>query len=147
MKLFKAKNIESDLRSKKVSECIDGIKIIKFNAWELIFLKSIDLIRKKETDRNFEIFFIRATQDTISIIFPNIVSFLTIWFYALINSEPLNLEQTFTVLAIFNLIIGPVKNFFNSINNLVPLKEGMERMELLGDLPKFTNTIGTNTEV
>lgn len=38
----------SDLRGKKISEMVDGIKMIKFNAWENIVRKDLKEIRLKE---------------------------------------------------------------------------------------------------
>jgi hypothetical protein len=106
------KNIETDKRAKKISECIEGMKIIKFSAWEIVFLKAINLIRRKETKKNFELFFLRSMQDTVLMILPSIIAFLTIILYQKINGESLSLEETFSIIMSYNLVMGPARACF-----------------------------------
>ena len=138
----KEKNIQGDKRGKKINECIEGIKIVKFSAWELIFLDSIDSIRREEVDKNYQLFFFRSLNDAALILFPSILAFVSLWLYSLTHPEPLDLGNTFVVITSFNLILQPTRQFFNSINNILTAVVSFKRIELLRKLRKFQNSIG-----
>lgn len=138
----KEKNIQGDKRGKKINECIEGIKIVKFSAWELIFLESIDNIRKEEVGKNYQLFFFRSLNDAALILFPSILAFLSLWLYSFTHPEPLDLGNTFVVITSFNLILQPTRQFFNSINNILTAVISFKRIELIWKLRKFENTIG-----
>lgn len=53
----KAKNLLSDRRGKKVNEAIEGIKLIKFGAYEEVYESSIGDIRIIETEKIGSLFF------------------------------------------------------------------------------------------
>jgi ATP-binding cassette, subfamily C (CFTR/MRP), member 1 len=52
----KRKMALAEERVKKISEFIDGVKIVKFMAWEELLYNKIDDIRKKETSLTFKVF-------------------------------------------------------------------------------------------
>ena len=67
----------TDQRNKEVSNCVNGIKSIKYNVWEEIILKSIKGIRYIEKNFIFKIIGIQVYDNLFSFINPILATFIS----------------------------------------------------------------------
>ena len=99
-----------DQRVKVVTEFLQGIRVIKFYAWEKFFLSKMDVVREKELRQ------IRAKKylDAGCVYFwastPILMSVLTFITYAQLGNK-LTAAKVFTSLALFNMLISPLNAF------------------------------------
>lgn len=70
----------SDLRGKIVSDAINGIKMIKFNAWENILETKIDDLRKEEKKLLFKIYNLNAVLRSFQYVVPTLSNFIILYF-------------------------------------------------------------------
>lgn len=99
--------LSSDTRLKLTTELIQGIRIVKYYAWEKPFLTRIDDARKHEIQlltqlgyyRTFLIFLI-SNASTLSLAF-------TLLFYGLFNDQEISAANAFTVISVMNVTRQP----------------------------------------
>ena len=101
-------------RVKKISEFIDGIKLVKFMAWEELLYDRIDVIRKKETNLTFKIFTAFGLSYLLVTLIPMCCAIVSIWLYGRLYGR-LEVSQIFALLALFTNIIHPIKLFIQSL--------------------------------
>nr|XP_042909398.1 ABC transporter C family member 13 [Parasteatoda tepidariorum] len=140
-----------DKRIKMMNEIISGIRIIKMNVWETIFLRKLALIRQSEVKYLKK----RKYLDAICVYFwattPVFMSFLTFTLYALLGYS-LSASKVFTCVALFNILIMPLNAFPWVLNGIVEAWISVKRLSgflLLPnlDVPKYYSKInnGENT--
>lgn len=95
-------------RVKKISEFIDGIKLVKFMAWEELLYEKIDHIRQKETSLTFKIFTAFGLSYLLVTLIPMCCAIVSIWLYGKVYGK-LEVSQIFALLALFTNIIHPIK--------------------------------------
>lgn len=100
----------SDSRSKKITEIVTGIKIIKFNAWEGNFINQIDGIRKKEKSNLINMFFIDGIISGIGNFTPLLCGLISIWLFNTYY-ERLTTAQTYSLIALYSNLAHPIKIF------------------------------------
>ncbi len=110
-----------DLRVKVTAEVIDGIKVIKFNAWEKAFADKIGRIREQENKHLRAVTYFRGTQSFFlraAPVFSATATFATyVW---MDDANILTAEKAFVSISYFNIIRHPMEwmpNFFNQITH------------------------------
>ena len=106
----------TDQRNKIVSNCINGIKSIKYNAWEEIIFKNIKGIRFREKNFIFKIIGINAYDSLFSFINPILAMFLSFSIMKL-RGDSISLGDTYFILMLFNMYGLPMRIFFYSLSN------------------------------
>ena len=99
----------ADIRSKKISEMIEGIAVIKYNAWEKIIDSQIRYVRKREISLLFKYYLYKGVGMSLGVFFPLISCLIVFWGYNFLNEVPLTLPQTYSLLALFNNLLHPVR--------------------------------------
>ncbi|KAK6967355.1 ATP-binding cassette sub-family C member 9 [Biomphalaria glabrata] len=102
--------VHSDKRVKKINEVIQGIKVIKLLSWEKGFIDSIQRTRKEELSSLFANNVYKALMGFVGICAPVIGTLLTFVLYPVLEEKPLTAGKTMAVLALFNLLQGPLQH-------------------------------------
>ncbi|KAJ3345283.1 hypothetical protein HDU83_004237 [Entophlyctis luteolus] len=118
-----------DARTTVVNEVLQGIRIIKYFAWEKKFLEKIDLARQKELRTLIESYLINATNTFIWLMTPLIVSFVTLVTLTKIAGENLDAQMAFTCLSLFNNLRFPLMVIPFIISDVFRLKVAFDRLE------------------
>ena len=127
VKSFQIKRLGyQDSRIKTINELLNGIKVVKFYAWELSFKSIISKIRETELKFLKIISYLNGTTSFILNTTPLFVSIVSFGIYILINKDdPLNAEKAFISLALFNglrqtllHVPGSLSSFVQVINQI-----------------------------
>ncbi|KAI8739255.1 ATP-binding cassette sub-family C member 9 [Biomphalaria glabrata] len=142
--------VHSDKRVKKINEVIQGIKVIKLLSWEKGFIDSIQRTRKEELSSLFANNVYKALMGFVGICAPVIGTLLTFVLYPVLEEKPLTAGKTMAVLALFNLLQGPlqimsllsasVANALVSARRLLPYLTASEVTKPQSSLPSFSKS-------
>ncbi|CAG8701408.1 5708_t:CDS:10, partial [Dentiscutata erythropus] len=98
----------TDERIKLTQEILQGIRVIKYYAWEDSFLKTLNKLRNKELGYTKVILIIRAIVTGVASVMPVFASILSFVVFVLAGGT-LTSELVFSSLALFNIIRLPLK--------------------------------------
>lgn len=98
----------TDKRVKVVNEVLQGIRVIKYFAWEKPFLGKISQLREEEVKLVKKIAYVKAVNFAISILSPVLVALVTFETYVALGNE-LNAATVFTSLSLFNIMRFPLQ--------------------------------------
>ena len=87
---------------------LQGIRIIKFYAWERYFGKRVDEARKKELKFKRFNAMVNGANTSILDIGPLVAALLTFLTYSYTSDEPLTPGKAFTALALFDILRLPL---------------------------------------
>lgn len=108
MFIFRQKSmIWTDKRAKLLQELLGGMKVIKYFAWEIPFLKRISDFRAREMGYIRSLLIVRAAANAVAISMPGIASVLAFVTYSLSGHE-LSPDIIFASLTLFNLLRFPL---------------------------------------
>ncbi|KAJ3020955.1 UNVERIFIED_CONTAM: hypothetical protein HDU68_009889 [Siphonaria sp. JEL0065] len=96
----------TDKRVKVIQEMLQGIRLIKYFAWEDSFIKNIEDIRKTEIGHVLKASIYRGLGVTIGYVFPVIAAAVSFVVYSQFN--PLNAAHVFSALSWFSMLQGPL---------------------------------------
>jgi ABC-type multidrug transport system fused ATPase/permease subunit len=99
---------QTDARVELMNEVINGIRIIKFYAWEKFFLSKIEAIRKEEVVMVQRTAYIRALNAIVLEASPILLSLAAFFVYSVLEDEELTAAKAFTALSLFNLLRFPL---------------------------------------
>jgi ABC-type multidrug transport system fused ATPase/permease subunit len=109
------------------------MKIVKFNAWEFVFQKIINTMRKAEESVLFKLILTTGIAESIVNSFPLLSSLMTLWVYNSSNTERLSIESSFLLIGLFNVGVHPLRGFIRSILDISAAGVAFERInKLLG---------------
>ena len=117
-RILAKKMVFTDERNKEVGNCVNGIKSIKYNAWESIILRLIENIRSIEKKFIFKILAIQVYDNLFSFINPILATFLSISIKKL-NGDKISLGDTYLILMLYNMFVLPMRVFFFSYLNFL----------------------------
>lgn len=128
--LSKSMMAAKDSRVKLMNEILNGIRVVKFYAWENA------LTQKIETFRALEMKALRGRKylDALCVYFwattPVLISILSFVAFVLISgSDQLTAAKVFTSLSLFNMLIAPLNAFPWVLNGLIEAWVSMKRIE------------------
>ncbi|XP_019920175.3 multidrug resistance-associated protein 1 [Magallana gigas] len=124
----------NDDRIKLLSEVINGIKILKLYAWEMIFKDKIIAKRKTELRKLLNLKILERILETLFHITPFIVIFATFLTYILINDRPLDAKTVFVSLSFFNILKFSIEMVSRSV------QENMKFYVAIKRIQKFLNS-------
>ncbi|KAI8919432.1 P-loop containing nucleoside triphosphate hydrolase protein [Powellomyces hirtus] len=101
----------TDARITAMNETLQGIRIIKFFAWENHYFAMLAAFRKTELVRLKAYLYTTAASRLVWYAAPILVSFLTFLTFTRLAGRDLTAEIAFTGLALFNALREPLKNF------------------------------------
>ncbi|XP_067836532.1 ATP-binding cassette sub-family C member 9-like isoform X2 [Heptranchias perlo] len=101
----------SDERIKKSNEMLQGIKLLKLNSWEGIFIKAVEVAREKELK-----YMLKGAAYVIVTLFltqvtPVLATVVTFSIYSSLSGSPLTANKAFSALALFDKFSAPLLMF------------------------------------
>lgn len=134
--------LSADLMTRKdervltTSEVLHGARQIKLNAWEKIFIKKIEELRKEEV----VVLGKRKYLDALCVYFwattPVLMCLLTFGVASLTGQE-LSASAIYTSVALLNMLIGPLNSFPWVLNGLMEAWVSLKRVQELIDVSEF----------
>ncbi|KAI8923360.1 P-loop containing nucleoside triphosphate hydrolase protein [Entophlyctis helioformis] len=148
---FKALNDARDARANAMNEFVQGIRVIKFFAWESKFAEKINVLRETELSKMFIAFLLGSLNRVFWYSTPIIVSISTFLAYTKIAERDLTASVAFTSLALFNLIRMPLQVLPDTIVQLMDAWVSFTRVrDFLGepeldDIDSSSHGVSPNT--
>ncbi|KAK9400978.1 canalicular multispecific organic anion transporter 1 [Crotalus adamanteus] len=136
-----------DERMKIMTEILNGIKILKFFAWELSFQKQVEKIRALELKGLLHFFHLQSVGIFLFSCAPFLVSVATFAVYVMIDENNiLDAQKAFTSIALFNILRFPLSMFPLTLSSMVQVKVSTDRLErYLGSADLNTSAIWHNS--
>lgn len=125
-----------DGRSKYLNEYLEGVKIIKFNAWEDFAYENIKSARESEASLQFKAEMLKVVNE---IMIP-LLMILTILLIYLWEGHALTPEQTFTVLALYKKLESPLRKISSIFNWYAKFRLSLHRVHLFMQTPEGPRT-------
>ena len=129
-KFFRRANLQrmgiSDKRVKKINEIIQGIKIIKFNAWESIFQKSVVDMRRGETELIWKTMTLYNIAHSISTLIPTVLGLVVFTLYEIQNGRQLEISRVYKLVTLFNSLLIPLRFYIMAMTALIDSKARSE---------------------
>ena len=107
-KLRKHASQVSDQRQSLLQEIMYGLKTIKFKAWEGVFAKDIEQLRKREIGWLWKLHLSRQGVNAWSSAFPLVATIVTIAVYVFVAGGKLDPAQAVIALTLFNIVRQPI---------------------------------------
>lgn len=127
-KEFGVKYKLNDIRQKKTNEVVNGIKVIKFNAWEPLLFKDIQKIKKLEETSSIAIGNLRALTEVLINCVPLLISFICFWLYEKIYGD-LSIVKVYSSLSFFHLLMAPMRIFMFATQMFTAARFSFARLE------------------
>ncbi|XP_044315367.1 ATP-binding cassette sub-family C member Sur isoform X2 [Drosophila rhopaloa] len=122
----------TDERLKKLHDTLVGIKVIKLNAWDEVFLKKIQLARKKELkylNKDATFFTLMAVLTHVATV---LITFVTLGVYVWLHRDQefdLNASRLFSSLALFQQLTVPLLIFPITVPIIIAARVSTRRLE------------------
>ncbi|KAI6165735.1 ABC transporter [Pisolithus thermaeus] len=125
---FRLKSMQwTDKRSKSLQEMLGGMKVIKFFAWEVPFLKRISEFRYLEMGYIRTLLVLRAAMNAVALSLPALASVIAFITYSLLGHS-LDAATVFTSLTLFQLLRLPLMLLPMSISTISDAATACERL-------------------
>ncbi|KAM5324056.1 ATP-binding cassette sub-family C member 2 [Glossophaga mutica] len=121
---------KKDQRLKIMNEILNGIKILKYFAWEPSFRNQVYSIRKKELKDLLHFGQKQSMMTFFLYLTPVLVSVTTFSVYVLVDSNHvLDAQKAFTSITLFNILRFPLSTFPMVISSVLQATVSTERLE------------------
>ena len=128
MKRYNKKTMKlKDKRIKVMNEILDGMKVLKFYAWERSFQDKVTKTRNKEVDNLKKFMIINAIQQFVFFGTPFAVAVSTFATYVLTN-QTLEAATAFVALSYFNIMKNQLRKLPSLMNALIQAQVSVERL-------------------
>ncbi|EKM58203.1 uncharacterized protein PHACADRAFT_116921 [Phanerochaete carnosa HHB-10118-sp] len=129
----------TDKRAKLLQELLGGMKIIKFFAWEIPYLKRIGEFRMKELKYIRSLLMIRAANNAVAISLPVLASVISFVVYSL-SGHTLQPANVFASLTLFQLLRLPLMFLPLSFSAIADAKNALGRLYGVFEAETLTDT-------
>jgi ATP-binding cassette subfamily C (CFTR/MRP) protein 1 len=126
-RLSRAENEAKDARTKRTTESITNMKLLKVQAWEKRFAKDITGHRDEELRRHKTRGIVRALNSAVSNAVPALVLVVTLTAYAR-TGRPIVASTIFTAISLFNQLRFPLFFYPMLIDSLANGKNSLRRI-------------------
>ena len=126
-KLSRFENKAKDARTKRTTEAISNMKLLKLQGWEDTFASDIERERAEELRRHVARGVVRALNQAISNAVPAIVLVVTLMAYAK-SGRPIVASTIFTAISLFNQLRFPLFFYPMLIDSLANGKNALRRI-------------------
>lgn len=134
---FQVENMKfKDTRMKIVNDILNGIKVLKYYAWESSFESQVQDIREKELKVMRKFAYLSSVSTFIFSCAPAIVSLATFAVFVSVSPDNiLDAEKAFTSISLFNILRFPLAMLPQLISSMVQTAVSKKRLEkfLSGD--------------
>jgi len=126
-RLSKYESEAKDARTKKTSEAISNMKLLKLQGWENVFKEGIESQRAKELRRHVNKGAFRALNNAISNAIPSIVLVVSLTAYRR-TGKPIVASTIFTAISLFNQLRFPLLFYPMVVDSLANGKNALRRL-------------------
>eukprot|EP01128_Nolandella_sp_AFSM9_P006332 TRINITY_DN3225_c5_g1_i1.p1 TRINITY_DN3225_c5_g1~~TRINITY_DN3225_c5_g1_i1.p1 ORF type:complete len:1698 (-),score=443.16 TRINITY_DN3225_c5_g1_i1:254-4717(-) len=119
---------KKDSRQKTINEVLQGIRVIKFFAWETSFMQKVGVIRDSELATLLKSWLLRTSVTFFWSFTPLLVSVVSFTFFVAVADQTLTAEVAFTALALFNVIRFPLNMLPMIITSVVEARVSLKRL-------------------
>jgi ATP-binding cassette, subfamily C (CFTR/MRP), member 1 len=132
----------SDLRVKMMNEILNGIRIIKFYAWERPFGSEVGRLRSKELQALTRLAYTSAIGFSLILLSAPIIQPILVFLtYVAIQDKPLDAATAFTTVALFNIMRFPFAFMPMGLLQYIQSKISLRRLERYLDLPELASYV------
>ena len=124
----------ADQRTRKVNEMINGIKMIKFNAYEKLIFSNIRALRIKERALLTVYYLVQGVITSLGVLSSMLCCFLTFWVTS--TQGQMSISKTFTVLSLFTNLQHPINQAQKAFEKLLVALVAVERLKKLSKFSK-----------
>lgn len=133
----------TDERLKMLNQALNGVRLMKINAWEGIFISIIEGMRKKEVASLLYTNIMRGLNEAIFFAMPIMIAAFTFITYVRLGNV-LTTPTIFIVLTYFNIVQFSMTKFFSmSIASITECQVAIGRIERLLMLPEVPDAGGS----
>uniref|UniRef100_A0A7S0BN76 Probable ATP-dependent transporter ycf16 n=1 Tax=Rhodosorus marinus TaxID=101924 RepID=A0A7S0BN76_9RHOD len=119
----------TDERVKLSNEVLQGIKAVKFYAWEKPFARKIEDIRNREVSILQSTIVFRALFVVVISALPTLISVVTFAFYAGVFKNELDVASVFTAILLLSALRGPLLSLPFAVTAIIEAKVSVKRVE------------------
>ncbi|CAN8068720.1 unnamed protein product [Agarophyton chilense] len=119
----------TDRRVKLMNEILQGIKAVKFYAWEEPFAAAVDKERSNEVKKFSHTIWLRSAFLAIMMVMPILVGVITFSFFSGVFNRDLNPAIVFTGITLLNQLRAPIMMLPMTVNSYIDARIGMKRIE------------------
>ncbi|KAJ3379229.1 hypothetical protein HDU92_006829 [Lobulomyces angularis] len=119
---------QTDSRISSTNECLQGIRIVKYFAWEQQFIDKIIKIRNSELKYQFNIWLVWAAFSLLSNGGGMLVSFVTFYIYTVVQGQVLDPATAFTALLLLRRLSDELTRVPEEIGWVLQIKVSFERI-------------------
>lgn len=119
----------TDARIHTTNEVLENIRIIKYFAWEQRFAAMISEKRKAELRALRNRYILWAFAATIWFGVPLVTTFVSFFFYTVVENKPLRPSVAFPALSLFSLLRIPLDQFADMLAHVQETKVSVDRVE------------------
>ncbi|KAF9095081.1 hypothetical protein BGX29_009172 [Mortierella sp. GBA35] len=133
-----------DRRVGLMSELLQGIRMIKFFAWERKIQKKIMEVRDQELRRYVRLYILNTFFTLLWFTSPILVTVMSFTSYTKLEHKYLSSSVAFTSMAIFIILRGPLNMLPSMITDLLEAIVSMKRIETFlneGEIWKYSDTV------
>ncbi|KAJ3364074.1 hypothetical protein GGF31_000611 [Allomyces arbusculus] len=135
----------TDARVEKTQEVLQGIRIVKYFAWESSFVAKLRELRNKELRALRRYWLLMAAVNVGYHAVPTLVSLLTFVMYTKIAGHDLDATTVFTCISLFNALRYPLWDLPDQIIRFFETRVSVNRVQAyLNDLDVHNYTIDTS---
>jgi ABC-type multidrug transport system fused ATPase/permease subunit len=121
--------VTTDNRINAVNELLQGIRIVKFFAWEGRFEKKLEKLREVELKALWNYILLNASNKIIWSSAPVLVSFCTFFTMTMFSGRDLSISTAFTCLSIFQSLERPLKQVPDIVVKIMEALVSLKRVE------------------
>jgi len=132
----------SDSRVKMMNEILNGIRVIKFYAWERPFRKEVAAVRKKELKALTKLTYVSSIGFSVILMSaPVIQPILVFLTYVNVQNEEITAAKAFTTIALFNIMRFPFAFLPMGFLQYIQAKISIRRIGAYMDLPTLADCV------
>ncbi|KAJ3207842.1 hypothetical protein HDU67_007190 [Dinochytrium kinnereticum] len=136
-----------DRRTNAVNEMLQGIRVVKYFAWEPRFLAKIRALRTTELKKLINLYLQNALNNLILRMAPILVAFFTLFTITEIAQQPLDAKKAFTCLTLFNTLRDPLIDLPSTVLAVFQIRVSFRRIEkFLGEKELERNEVPKDGE-
>lgn len=139
----------TDVRVKLMNEILQGIKAVKFYAWEKPFSDQVEKEREAEVDNFSKTIWARSLFFSIMLSIPTLIAVVTFAFYAGVFKKPLDPARIFTSITLLNILRQPVLMLPFTVTALIDARLGLKRIDRfihLEDTDDYARKVDADSE-
>jgi len=118
---------ETDKRTKLLQEYLEGIRIIKYYAWERFAYSRVESIRTAELKQMSNALRLRTVYEFIAVLLP-VVTMLTVFGIYVTTIGDLTVAKVFTVISLFRILRNPLWMFSSTLIQATQVKASLMRI-------------------